>query len=205
MSTLRLISIGLSGALTVTQLASGSASAAAVIEAVCVGKRLILFLAWWGRGGDLDVVRRGGRSLLFLFAVLLNHDVEAWGIDRERHHGSDCLPRILEGLRHLNERAERPANVEVELQRNLAEGSADQLAGKSAAAAEGNLVDRDAGCESARQIAVEPNDHRAVFEVAKQLEYRAGHHPGFGLGAGILEFAAGRPRIQPSTDDAPAV
>src|SRR5207253_6060596 len=115
------------------------------------------------------------------------------------------LPRILERLGHLDERSERPVDVEVQLERYLAERAADDLAGKPAAAAQGNLIDGDARREFAGEFPIEADDHRAIFEIAKQLEDGAGHHPGLRLGAGIFELSAGRPRIEPAADDPAAV
>src|SRR6476620_4414699 len=111
MSTLRLISIGLSGALTVMQLASGSARSAAA--ATLVLWWIISLLARFGFGGNGAVVGRRVRLLFFALAAVDDDDVEARGVDRERHHRRDRLARVLVGLGGLDQRAERPVDVEV--------------------------------------------------------------------------------------------
>src|SRR4029079_13709748 len=208
MVTLRLISIGLSGALTVTQLVSGTATTSPAARRTARIERALLFislLAWLsGCGGYVDLVDRGRALLLFFLAEDARLGDDAGRIERERHHRGDDRRRILEALGHLDQRSERAVDVEVHLQRHLLECPAHDARQEAALVRERDLPDREARRELARQVAVEPDGHRAVPDLAEQVEGEAGDHPRIRLCAGVAELAARRAGIEPATDNAPA-
>src|SRR5690348_10433900 len=80
--------------------------------------------------------------LLLVLGRAQHLDLESGRIDRERHHGRDDLRRVLERLRHLNEGAERPVDVDIEAQRNLREDLMDEACDEAVALAQRGPFDR---------------------------------------------------------------
>src|SRR6185437_11314143 len=80
----------------------------------------LLSSKWWRLLRRLRLRSRRGR-LLLLFVGAQHVDLERGRIDREGHHRRDDLRRVLEGLRHLDQRPEWPVDVDVQPQRNLRE------------------------------------------------------------------------------------
>src|SRR4051794_29060611 len=198
MVTLRLISIGLSGALTEMQLVSGAErTTAASSPGRAISSFVMVFLTSLGwvlglRGGaDLFLDGRLRLVLPLLDPPDLRRDSRNV-LQRPRQDIPDDLARVVHRLGGRNQRAEWAANRHVHLQRDLREQAADDLL--RARLAEPDALDRKAGREFAGEVAIEADDHRFETQVAQRVERDVAHGAKIGLvdHAVVGERTAGR-------------
>src|SRR6476620_9914920 len=124
MVTFRLISIGLSGALTDTQPPSASApSAAAAFTLLAFIASLLLGGGWLDRR-----VARRGLCLLLLFLGRTNLGDDPRNVlQRHRQDVGNHGARVAEALGGGDQRAGRPLDRDIELERKLAGDASKQL------------------------------------------------------------------------------
>ena len=80
-------------------------------------------LTWWWVAGRLGLLRRGRLGLLlFFFDACSTSTLSPGNSTGNGITGAIALRRVLERLGHLDQRAERPVDVHIQPQRELAEG-----------------------------------------------------------------------------------
>ncbi len=95
-------------------------------------------------------------------------------------------------------------DVDVQPDRQLRENVVDQPCDQAVRLSERDPVDGQFRRKFASEIAVQPDDHRLVADVAEQIEGDAGREP-CRLRADIFQLAARRPGIEAAADDPTAI
>ena len=175
--TLRLISIGLSGALTEMQLASGAPALATAMQSAWL--HLLSHLVVGGGAMLTCCHRRLGLLLLLLDAADLGGDSRNV-VERTRKHVADHLARVADRLGGRDQRAEWTGDGDIELERDLAQQAADDFL-CLVRLADADAVDREPRRELAGKVAVKPDDHRLEAQVAQCVEGDIAHRAKVGL------------------------